>query len=412
MTGATQVLVYISLFLGIYFEAFLLLAYLSPEGRSRRNKAAAGEDCPTVAIIVPCFNEESTIGGTVESLKALSYPKEKLEIILVNDGSTDGTRAVMDAYMNDPRITVIHKENGGKHTGLNLGIERTDAELVGCLDADSFVDPNALRELVPYFDRPNVAAVTASMSVHNARNILERMQYAEYMIGVAMRHMLATVNGLYVTPGPFSFYRRSTIQELGGFRKAYQTEDMEMALRIQRAGYHIENAPRAKVFTKAPKTVWSLLKQRTRWTSGFMRNAFDYRDLFMNKKHGVLGLLVLPLGIFALVGSVSLFVLTIEQFVANTIRAIETQGQVPLSFAFHLPKIDWFFMPASSLLMLGVVALGLVACFMYLGKRISGTQGKLHEHIIWYVLCYPLIAPLWVIRSARDVAFGINRSWR
>lgn len=412
MAGLTQALVYVTLFLGIFFETFMLLTYLSPEARARRNKKPMSSNYPSVAVIVPCYNEESTIARTVESLKALDYPADKLEFILVNDGSTDSTPVVMDTFALDPQIKVVHKENGGKHTGLNLGIESTNAEFVGCLDADSFVHPRALKELVPHFEHPNVAAVTASMSVHNPRNVLESMQYTEYMIGIAMRHMLATINGLYVTPGPFSFYRRSTIVELGGFRKAYQTEDMEMALRIQRAGFNIENAPRARVFTKAPRTVWSLIKQRTRWTSGFMRNAYDYRGLFANRRYGVLGMLVLPLGIVALVGSIVLFVLTIEQFVTRIITAINTQGDVPLTFAFHLPRLDWFFMPVSTLSVLALVAMGLVAAFMIIGKKISGAQGRVLVHVPWYVLFYPVVAPLWVIRSARDVAFGINRSWR
>src|SRR5690348_5567311 len=83
MTTVTQVLVYISLFLGIYFQTFLLLTYLSPEARRRRERTPIEKNFPSVAIVVPCFNEAATIGGTVESLKALKYPTDKLEIILV-----------------------------------------------------------------------------------------------------------------------------------------------------------------------------------------------------------------------------------------------------------------------------------------------------------------------------------------
>jgi cellulose synthase/poly-beta-1,6-N-acetylglucosamine synthase-like glycosyltransferase len=411
-TAITQALVYCSLFLGIYFQTFLLLTYLSPEARRRRAQECATTYFPSVAIVVPCFNEAATIGGTVASLKALKYPTDKLEIILVNDGSTDATPHIMDQYAADPQITIIHKENGGKHTGLNMGIERTNAEFIGCLDADSFVHPKALKELMPYFDAPEIAAVTASMSVHEPKGILQRMQYVEYLIGVAFRHILATVNGLYVTPGPFSFYRRSTLQELGGFRKAYQTEDMEMALRIQHAGYRIENAPRAKVYTKAPHTVWGLLKQRTRWTSGFMRNAYDYRGLFFNRKYGILGMMVFPLAIFALVGSLTLFILTIEQFVERTFVAVAIRGEVPFTFGFQLPQLDWFFIPITTLTLLSIIAMGLVFFFLYLGKRVSGVRDTSYVHAVWYLFLYPVIAPLWVLRSTRDVLFGINRSWR
>src|SRR5581483_1735742 len=165
-------LAYPFIFLGLYFEVFLLVTFLSAPTRVRRERPASTKT-PKVAIIVPCWNEESTVGGTVESLLALDYPKDKLQIILVNDGSTDNTQAVMDSFASNPQITVIHKENGGKHTAINAGIEiAQDAEFVGCLDADSFVAPDALREIVSCFDNPRVAAATPAMSVYNPRTFL------------------------------------------------------------------------------------------------------------------------------------------------------------------------------------------------------------------------------------------------
>jgi cellulose synthase/poly-beta-1,6-N-acetylglucosamine synthase-like glycosyltransferase len=132
-----EVLSYPFLFVTVFFEVFLLVTFLSEPARERRARALSTKT-PHVAVIVPCYNEEKTIGGTVESLLALDYPREFLSIVLVDDGSKDKTVAVMDSYKENPQITVIHKENGGKHTAVNLGIERSpQAEFVGCLDADS-----------------------------------------------------------------------------------------------------------------------------------------------------------------------------------------------------------------------------------------------------------------------------------
>ena len=404
---------YITLFLALYFQSFALLTYVGKDARARRAKGPLQSNFPKVAVIVPCYNEESTIAGTVESLLALDYPREQLELILVNDGSTDNTRSVMDAYVGHPSITVIHKENGGKHTAMNLGIERTDAEFIGCLDADSFVHAGALREILPHFEDPTVGAVTASMTVHEPQNIIQRMQYAEYLAGVALRHIFATVNGLYVTPGPFSFYRKSILNKIGGFRHGHQTEDMEMAMRLQVEGYKIENAPRAQVFTKAPNTVWSLVKQRTRWTSGFMRNSYDYRALFGNPKYGVLGLMVLPLGIIALIAGMSLFVFTVVDATRMVANAIAVQGDVPLSFNyFTLPPFDWFYMPITGIVLLGIVGVATAVTTMYIGKQISGAQRNFTLDVVSYMAFYSLIAPLWLFRSARDVALGYSRSWR
>ncbi len=134
------------------------------------------------------------------------------------------------------------------------------------------------------------------------------MQHAEFVLGIALRHTLASVNGRHVAAGPFSLYRRSVRMELGGFRFGHQTEDMEMALRIQKAGYAIDSAPRARVYTKVPRSVPALIKQRTRWTSGFLRNVSqEYRSPVGNPRYGALGMIVLPLGFLALIGGLVAF---------------------------------------------------------------------------------------------------------
>jgi cellulose synthase/poly-beta-1,6-N-acetylglucosamine synthase-like glycosyltransferase len=408
------VLTYPFIFIAVFFEVFLIVTFLSEPARERRSRKRA-EHTPKVAVIVPCWNEENTIKGTVDSLLALDYPAEKLQIVLVNDGSTDGTKAVMDTYVGHPQITVIHKENGGKHTAMNLGIEQaTDAEFVGCLDADSFVAPDALREVIAYFDNPKVAAVTAAMSVWSPRTLLERMQNVDYIHGITLRHVISSLNGLYVTPGPFSFYRRDIILEVGGFQKGHNTEDLEMALRLQNAGYILENAPRARVYTKTPKSVRALVKQRTRWTTGFLRNViYDYRHMVGNPKYGTLGLLILPLGLLANVSGIIMFIVLI----VKTIEAVWDRYALihgfPLTYAL-LPHttFDLFFLPVSVIALLSFIMLTGAVVTMLVGKRISRTPGSLFIGIITYLTFYGFIAPLWLIRSLYDVSTGTRRGWR
>lgn len=409
-----EYLAYPFVFIGLYFEVFMLLTFLSAPARERRLRPT-GSRTPSVAIIVPCWNEATTIDGTVRSLLALDYPKDRLKIVLVNDGSTDDTAAVMDSYVGNPQITVVHKKNGGKHTAINRGIEEVgDAEFVGCLDADSFVAPDALREMMPCFDDPKVAAATPAMSVFQPKNLLEQMQNAEYIIGIALRHALSAVNGIYVTPGPFSFYRMSVIRELGGFRHAHQAEDMEMALRLQRAGYAIENAPRSRVYTKVPRHVRTLVKQRTRWTTGFLRNVMhDYRDLVGNPKYGVLGLMVLPLGFVAIVGGAFLFLVAIASLAMNFARTYSVASGLPLAYTLT-PRfsLDWFYVPLSFLLLVSVVVGVLSVTFLLIGRSVSRTPAKVMLGILGYTFVYALIAPFWLIRSMYDVLTGTRRAWR
>lgn len=413
-----EIAIYPFLFAAIYFQAFLLVTFLSRPAKVMRDRPASTKT-PKVAMVVPCWNEGTTVRGTVESLLALDYPADKLEIVLVNDGSTDNTKDVMNEYAGHPQVTVIHKENGGKHTAINLGTEHAkDAELIGCLDADSFVAPDAMREIISCFDDPKVAAATPAMSVHEPRSMLERMQHAEFVLGIALRHILAAVNGLYVTPGPFSLYRRSVLVELGGFRYGHQTEDMEMALRIQKAGYAIDSAPKARVYTKAPKSVPALVKQRTRWTSGFLRNmTLEYRGLVGNPKYGALGMLVLPLGFFAIIGGLLTFFTMVYQATKLAIDTYTLTAGVPLSYTVGnwIPKFEagsFYDFPITVFAALTTVAaLGAVA-FMVVGKRISKTPGSLSLGVIAYLLAYGFIAPFWLMRSVRDVALNTRRGWR
>ncbi|NNM83765.1 glycosyltransferase family 2 protein [Candidatus Parcubacteria bacterium] len=407
-----ELLAYPFLFIAIFFESFVLVTLLSKPAREARARPH-GKATPTVAVIVPCWNEASTIAATCDSLLALHYPKEKLEVILVDDGSTDATPEAMARFSRHPQVRILRKENGGKHTALNAGIALTQAELVGCLDADSFVEPDALREVVSCFTDPQVGAATAAMSIHKPGNILQHMQNAEYSFGISLRHAFASVNGLYVTPGPFSFYRRAVIEKLGGFRYGHQTEDMEMALRIQQAGYGIENAPRARVYTQAPDTMRGLIKQRTRWISGFLRNVLgEYRGLIGSRRYGALGMLVLPTALLAIASGVLLFLLMIFLFARNVFTTLSIRAGIPFLYAYLPHSFDWFYLPATFYLLLTAVVLVTSVTLIMVGKRISKTPGNIAFGIISYVFFYGFIVPLWLIRATSDVATGKRRDWR
>lgn len=413
-----ELLAYPFLFIAIFFEAFVLVTFLSAPARVARARGPASLDdptLPTVAIIVPCLNESETVAATTDSLLALKYPKDKLDILLVDNGSTDDTPAIMARYAGNPQVTILHEATRGKHHAVNAGIAATSAEFVGCLDADSFVESDALIEIIPSLWNPKVGATTAAMSVHKPKNLLQHMQNAEYIFGITLRHVLSSVNGLYVTPGPFSLYRRSVVVTLGGFREGHKTEDLEMALRLQKNGHLIENAPRARVYTKAPLTIHALLKQRTRWTTGFMRNVgFEYRGLLGNRRHGALGMIVLPLGFTAIASGILIFGLAIFMFVRRMGSAYALREGIPFSYAW-LPRhlgFDWFYLPSSLYILLGVVTIVGSLTMIIIGKRLSQTPGSLARGIGAYVLVYGLIAPLWLLRATADVTLGKKRAWR
>src|SRR5690606_33425680 len=140
-----------------------------------------------------------------------------------------------------------------KYTALNLGLQHVDTDLVGCLDADSFVHPEALNRIVPYFDKKDVMAVTPAIKIHEPRSLLQIVQKVEYSWGIFLRKMLSYLGAIYVTPGPFSIFRTAVFKKLGGYKHAHFTEDFEIALRMQSHSMKIANAHDAHVYTVAPR---------------------------------------------------------------------------------------------------------------------------------------------------------------
>jgi cellulose synthase/poly-beta-1,6-N-acetylglucosamine synthase-like glycosyltransferase len=402
--------IYPVLFISIYFEVFLLLSFL--EGKKTRPAPArlADRDLPSVTVFVPCYNEEATVGRTLDSLLALDYPADKLTVFAIDDGSKDGTLAVIEGYAAaHPQVRAFHQENGGKHTALNLGLAHATTDLVGALDADSFVAPDSLREVVRYFADPAVMATTSAIKVWEPRSVIQRIQHAEYAMSAFVRRTFSWMDALFITPGPFSFFRRGVFEALGPYRAAHNTEDMEIALRMQRAGMRIENVPTAHVFTNAPRTYPSLFRQRVRWSYGFLKNASEYRDLFFNPRYGTLGMLILPLGLFTVFPPIFLSAASIAYAAGNAARTYERVSVVGFSVP-RLPALDWFYIDTgASLLLIGVVLL-LAFGTLLIGRAMIGDR-KLDLNLALYMGFYGFLAPWWLARAAWNAAVSNEGRW-
>lgn len=410
MFEISQIIPHIFLFTALYFQIFLLITFFESKETIKKQALRTNTHYPSVSILVPCYNEEKTVAGTVESLLALDYPKDKLNIIIIDDGSTDRTFEIMRTFEYHPHITLLQKENGGKYTALNLGISHTNTELVGCLDADSFVAPNALLEIVKYFDDATVMAVMPAIKIWNPETILERIQKAEYDMGIFVRKMFGIMNTIQVTPGAFSLFRKKVFDELGGFREAHNTEDMEIALRMQSKHYRIENAHTAHVYTVAPKTIPSLYKQRVRWAYGFLKNVSDYRFMLFNKEYGHLGMLTLPFAIISIIGAVYMtgFVIVhVVKYILEKIVKFQTVG-----IEWGRIQFDWFFLNTQSLPILTSVALIVTLLILFNGKKLSEGTMRPSRDILYFLLFYGFLAPLWLTKALYNVAFSKKSSWR
>jgi len=390
---------------------FLLITFFE-NARQRRKEGETevpNTFCPTVATIVPCWNEEKTVSGTINSLLALNYPKNKFEIIVVNDGSTDNTRAVLAHFKDNPQITIVHKENGGKHSAMNEALKYTNAEFIGCLDADSYVEKDALTHIVSHFDNLDVVAVTPSIKIHQAKSALQLAQRAEYGLAVFVRKTFTLVDALFITPGPFSFFRRDVLDEIGHWKYAHGTEDLEMCLRLQLNQKKIENEPRAIVHTTAPQHISQLFNQRVRWTYGFFKNALAYRTLFFNPKYGTLGMFVLPLTLFTLLTTLFLPLLFLWNSIVFALQEIVRFQTIGITSPFI--NFDVFFVDTNIGTSVTLILLIVTFLLVGMGRRMT-KDSFLSLDVPLFLLIYGFITPVWLTASLYKVATSKRVKWR
>ena len=408
-----SILIYISLFVATYFEVFLMVTFIEHTNKLKRENRSMDDEprhFPSVTIIVPCFNEEKTVEGTVNSLLAMNYPKDKFNVIIVDDGSTDQTWQNIQKFSKNTQIEIFKKENGGKYTALNYGIEKTKTDMVGCLDADSYVDPNALRRMVRYFDNPKTMAVTPAIKIFKPKSYIQGSQYIEYQIGVMIKKILAYLNAIHVTPGPFTIFRLEVFKKIGLFHHAHNTEDMEIAMRMHKYHLKIDNCHKAFIYTVGPRTLKALYKQRVRWTNGFIRNALDYKFLFLKKEYGNLAFLTLPFAGLSLISVITVVILAIWNAIVrinNFFARISVVGFHP-HFYFNF---SWIYLNTKTSIFVTLVVMSLTMAILIGGRKIS-EEKILSKEIIYFFIIYPFIAPLWVFKSVYNVLFNRKTSWR
>lgn len=412
-----DIFMYVWLFISLFFEVFLLITYFEIKGDLALEKELLSKEppyFPTVTIVVPCYNEEKTVIGTIESLLSLDYPKEKLSLLVVDDGSTDNTRKIVEErFSHNPQIQIFTKENGGKHTALNFAIEKADSELIGCLDADSFVDKDALRRMVPFFAREDVMAVTPSVKIWKPKSILQHIQKVEYSWGVLLRRLLSALNALYVTPGPFSIFRTKVFKEIGGYRHAHHTEDMEMALRMQKNGYKIVNSHSAHVYTVGPEKLKGLYKQRVRWTYGFLNNVIDYKHMFLNKKYGNIGLFILPIATASIFAIIYMAVMGIVELINKVGEHIVRYEAIGFNYSLpDLSQINWFSFNLGILFWVSSAIFIIILYMIYLALNLADGKARMSRGLIYYFLIYIFIVPLWLTKAAYSTIVKQNISWR
>lgn len=264
---------------------YLLKVRRQPEGSPLDDDAL-----PMISLVVPAYNEGLVIQQAVRSLLKLDYPN--YEIIVVDDGSSDDTyekaRAVSRESIKVP-VRVITKRNGGKSDALNTGMTHARGEFILNMDGDSKLSSNSLRACIRHFEDPSVGAVAGNVKVLNRENVWTNIQALEYIEGLAMaRKAQSFMRSVNIIPGPLGMFRKTVLQQVGGYDHDTFAEDCDLTLKMLMRGWHIAYEPTAIAWVESPSRLLDLLKQRYRWTRGILQACRKHRSaLWHPRKAGI-----------------------------------------------------------------------------------------------------------------------------
>ncbi|MBI5475326.1 MAG: glycosyltransferase family 2 protein [Ignavibacteriales bacterium] len=283
----------------IFYQLILTMAGFFHYRSSRKEKKTIDKnnyDFPFVTILIPAHNEEKVIAYTVEAMLNLEYPKDKLDVLVINDGSTDATAEIVNKYAsNDSRLRIYNVPKGeggkGKSRALNIGLKQTKADFVAVYDADNTPDSSALKYLMAQLleDETLGAVLGKFRTINKNRNLLTRFINIETL---GFQSMLQAgrwkMFKIATLPGTNLIIRRSLIDKLNGWDEDAITEDSELSVRIYKEGYKIKFVPYSVTFEQEPESWKVWIKQRTRWVQGnnyvgkkFLKEIPSFKNKFL-----------------------------------------------------------------------------------------------------------------------------------
>ncbi|MCI4591784.1 glycosyltransferase [Sphingobium sp. BYY-5] len=247
-----------------------------------------------VSVIIPAYNEAKVIEASVR--RVLASRDVTLEVIVVDDGSTDATSAIVtQAFADEPRVRLLTLANGGKAAALNRALEITSAPVIVALDADTQFEELTIARLARWFDDPQIGAVAGNAMVGNRVNLVTRWQAVEYVTAQNLeRRALARFGAITVVPGAVGAWRRAALDAVGGYPLDTLAEDQDLTIAVQRAGWRIAYDTEAVAWTEAPESFRALSRQRFRWAYGTLQCLWKHRTIWRDGNPAGLAWVGLP----------------------------------------------------------------------------------------------------------------------
>lgn len=406
-------LYYIFIISTLFFTSFFLIIFIEKRKHFGFGKDKVAKNPKSLSVLIPAYNEEDSIAETIKCVAESSYPKNKLEIIVINDGSKDNTlQIIQEMQKKYPKlIKIIDQKNQGKARALNNAIKIAKGEFIAVVDADSLVSKNSLLLLMGAFENePDISAVTSNIQIKERDTFLRKIQDIEYTIIIWIRKILQFIEAIYVTPGPLSMYKASVLRKVGCFDEKNVTEDIEIAWRLLSKGYKIRIALDALILTHAPTKIKAWWNQRVRWSAGGIQTFLKYRKLVFNKKYGSFGIFVIPFFAFSIFISILGFSIVMYRIFGEI--AFKLYYAV-LSKLIVYPNATHFITIPNSFTFFGILLL--VLALLYLILALISMSNKRHFNIrkagifalIVFTLFYVSIFPIVLINSIYRVSRGV-----
>lgn len=417
MASFFNIILCVLVFFSVYVQVFFLITFLENRRKILKKESSNFEldFYPSVTVIVPCFNEEKSIEKSVNSLLDLDYPIDKLNIIVVDDGSEDNSWKILQQFGVLSNVKLLHKPNGGKYTALNLGLEHVDTEFFSCLDADSNVEKGAMKKIMKYFSESEATmAVIPSALVTTPTTLIQRAQKVEYNMAVLSKNIFSLIGGLHVTPGTLPVYRKKVVEMIGGFKHGHNGEDMEMAFRMQKNNLKIAQCREAIVYTIPPDSIKMLYKQRVRWLSAFLQNIFDYRSMIFKNKYGNFGWFTIPSSIISITAVVSIFLFSLYNIFDFIIRNIIKINSIGFEAYFNrsYSNFDLFFINTSGFIFMTALSYVLLFTLLLISSRLVEGKIRISINLLYFIGVYSFIAPFWVMKSLYNTVLSKKTLWR
>ncbi|HED06248.1 MAG TPA: glycosyltransferase [Ignavibacteria bacterium] len=397
------------MFIALYFLFLFSLTFIQnkkeifSEHKTKKNYS--------VSVLIPAFNEQDSIRGTVESILKSDYKYLK-EIIIINDGSKDNTlKIAKELEKKYSNVRVLDKKNSGKADSLNQAFKIAEGELIAVVDADSYPDSNALSSMVGFFNDEKVGAVTTRILVRKRDNFLRKMQAVEYKVIAFTRKLLEFLDSIYVTPGPMALYRKDALSKIKGFDTKNMTEDIEATWHLIHDGYKIRMSFLSKASTIAPDTLKKWFVQRIRWNIGGFQTILKYKHCFFRK--GMLGFFILPFFSVSLILGTFGLGLFIYRF-SNRILSSYLSTKYSIAAQTAILTFKDLSLNPSILNFLGVILFVLSLAFVFFALRFVNRHILEKESffsVIFYSLIYIMLRPIVLIISLYKFLRG-KYSWR